>query len=104
MDRLDESKFKEVIGTCTFPVVADFSAEWCSPCKVLKKTLEELEPCYVAHAKFVNCDVEECEELCTEYGIVNVPTVLIFKNGERVDGFLGNLSRDKIIEKIEKYV
>ena len=104
MDRLNEKEFKEIIGASAVPVVVDFSADWCMPCKALKKTLDILETDYAESVKFVNCDVEECDELCTEYGIMNVPTVMIFKNNERVDGFTGNLSRDKIIEKIEKYV
>ena len=65
---------------------------------------DEIEPDYAERVQFINCDAEECEELCNEYNIVNVPTVIMFKNGEKVDGFLGNLSRDKIIEKIEKHV
>ena len=104
MDKVNGKAFKEIVSTCELPVIADFSAEWCMPCKVLKKTLDNLETNYAGRIKFISCDVEDCEELCTEYGIVNVPTVIIFKNNEKVDGFLGNLSRDKIIEKIEKYI
>ena len=104
MNKVNEKEFKEIISTSTTLVFADFSADWCMPCKALKKVMDKIEPDYAERVKFINCDAEECEELCNEYNIVNVPTVIMFKNGEKVDGFLGNLSRDKIIEKIEKYV
>ena len=101
MEKVNETQFKEIISTCTFPVVVDFSAEWCMPCKILKRVLEELGTNYVAHFKFLNCDAEECPGLTEEYGIANVPAVLIFKDGAIVDRFVGALPKNKIIEKIE---
>ncbi len=101
MKKVNEKEFEETISTCALPVVVDFSAEWCMPCKSLKHVLEELSANYVAHVKFINCDAEECPELVEKYGIMNVPTVLFFKDGELVDRFTGALPKAKIIEKIE---
>jgi thioredoxin 1 len=101
MEKVNEKQCKEIISTCTCPVIVDFSASWCMPCKALKSTLDELSANYVAHAKFINCDAEECTGLTEEYGIMNVPTVLFFKDGNLVDRFTGALPKSKIIEKIE---
>jgi thioredoxin 1 len=100
MEKVNEKQCKEIISTCTCPVIVDFSAEWCMPCKTLKKVLEELSTEYT-NVKFINCDVEDNPELAEAYGIMNVPAVLFFKDGNQIDRFVGALPKKKIIEKVE---
>ena len=93
-------EFKDIINNSTVPVIADFSASWCIPCRSLKSTIDELSETY-NDFKFINCDAEECSDLTEEYFIMNVPTVLIFKDGKIIDRFTGAMSKPKIIEKLK---
>lgn len=93
-------EFKNIIGNSDSLVVADFSASWCIPCRSLKTTMEELSETY-KEFKFINCDAEECSDLTEEYFIINVPTVILFKDGKIIDRFTGAMSKPKIIEKLE---
>lgn len=102
MDIVKEQDFKALINDSELPVVVDFYADWCNPCKILGRVLEDLSACYVARVKFVKCDVEEADAITSEYCIRNVPTVLFFNKGVLVDSFSGALPKDKVIEKIEK--
>lgn len=102
MDIVKEKEFKDFIKDSTLPVIVDFYADWCNPCKTLGKVLEELSVCYADKVKIVKCDVEEADSITAEYGIMNVPTVLFFSNGEVVNRFSGALPKNKVIEKIER--
>lgn len=93
-------EFKNIIGSSDNLIVADFSASWCIPCRSLKTTMEELSETY-KEFKFINCDAEECSDLTEEYFIMNVPTVILFKDGKIIDRFTGAMSKPKIIEKLE---
>jgi len=64
------------------PVLVDFYAPWCGPCKLLSPLLEEMEPELEGKARFVTVNVDEVGELAAQYGIMAVPTVLVFRNGE----------------------
>lgn len=105
MDRIKEKDFENAVLNCKdMPVIVDFSADWCMPCKNLAKIFEELSVIYATRAKFVNCDAEECQTLTNEYGVMNLPSMFIFKNGEVVDKFVGAMSKAKIVDKIEKFL
>ena len=82
-------------------VVVDFYANWCGPCKSLAKTLEELSE-EVDSVKFVKIDVEECDAAAEEYGIRNVPTLLVFKDGELKKKSVGSIPKDRIKQLIEE--
>ena len=69
--------------------VVDFNATWCGPCKMLGPVLEELSGELEGKAKFFAVDVDENEELAERYGIMSIPYVAVFKNGEKVDEMVG---------------
>ena len=100
MNIINVTEFKKLLEDKASFIV-DFSAQWCMPCKALGKVLEEISSQYT-NLTFVNCDVEECTDLTTLYGIRNVPTVFFFKNGEFIDKLVGAVSKAVIIEKIDK--
>lgn len=83
------------------PVVLDFSATWCGPCKKIAPIIEELAGEYEGKVNIGKCDVDDNEELTAKFGIRNVPTVLFIKNGEVVDKHVGAAPKKEFIEKIE---
>lgn len=83
------------------PVVIDFSATWCGPCKKISPIIDELALEYEGRVIIGKCDVDENEELTSRYGIRNVPTVLFFKNGEVADKHVGAAPKQAFVEKID---
>jgi thioredoxin 1 len=84
------------------PVVVDFWATWCGPCRMVSPIISELAEVYEGKAVVAKCDVEENEDLAAEYGIRNIPTILFFKGGEVVNKLVGAQQRAKIDEAIQQ--
>ena len=83
------------------PLVVDFWAEWCGPCKMISPIISQLAAEYDGRLVVGKCNVEESEELAAEYGIRNIPTLLFFKNGQLVDKFVGAANKVKLQEKFD---
>lgn len=83
------------------PLLVDFWAEWCGPCKMISPVVSQLAEQYDGKIVVAKCNVEEAEEVAMEYGIRNIPTILIFKNGQIVDKIVGAVNKAKLQEKIE---
>lgn len=96
---IKQETFNEVLNAGK-PIVLDFWATWCGPCRRVAPIIEELAEQYKDQVIVGKVDVEECDELAARYGIRNIPTVLFIKNGEVVDKVVGattkNLYEDKI--------
>lgn len=83
------------------PLVVDFWATWCGPCRMIAPVIEELAKEYDGRIVVGKCDVEENDDIAMEFGIRNIPTILFFKNGQVVDKMVGAASKAKIQEKFE---
>ena len=83
------------------PLVVDFWATWCGPCRLIAPYIEELAKEYDGQITVGKCDVEECDDIAAEFGIRNIPTILFFKGGQVVDKTVGALSKAKIEEKFK---
>ena len=95
----DENFEAEVINSQT-PVLVDFSAAWCGPCKQLKPIVTELASEFSGRLKVAHVDVEQARQYAMKYGVMSVPTVLYIKNGEVCDSQIGLSTKDKMIDKI----
>jgi len=95
---INDEQFNEMIKG-DVPVVVDFHADWCGPCKVLSPILDELDD-EVENVEFVKINVDDYPELSGSYGIMAVPTVIMFQNGEVKDRFSGVQPKETILEKV----
>jgi len=98
--QITDESFKELI-TGDKPVVVDFWAEWCGPCRMIAPIMEELETEYKDRAIIAKMDVDENGEVVEEYGIRNIPTILFFKNGELKDKHVGAAKKNILEEKLK---
>ncbi|HVE51952.1 MAG TPA: thioredoxin [Ramlibacter sp.] len=96
---------QEVIAaSLTQPVLVDFWAPWCGPCKTIGPILEKLETAYGGAFKLVKINSDDEQQLAGAFGIRSIPTVILLKNGQPVDGFMGALPESKVREFLDKHV
>lgn len=95
-------KFEDLI-TSNIPVLADFFAEWCGPCKAMKPILEELKKMKGDKVRIVKVDVDKHRELATQYNIQSVPTLMIFKNGQQLWRQSGVMRANELSNILEQY-
>ena len=84
------------------PLVVDFWATWCGPCRMVSPIISELAEVYDGKVVVAKCDVEENEDLAAEFGIRNIPTILFFRGGEVVNKLVGAQAKAKIDEAIQQ--
>ena len=88
--------FKSEVVESDTPVLVDFWAEWCGPCKVIAPVVEELAKDYEGKIKFGKVNVDDHNMVASEYGVRSIPTLLIFKNGAVVNQIVGAVPKEKI--------
>jgi len=83
------------------PMVVDFWATWCGPCRMVSPIIHELAEEYDGRIVVAKCDVEENDDIAVEFGIRNIPTILFFKGGKVVDRLVGAVPKAQFVEKFE---
>jgi thioredoxin 1 len=96
-----DANFKDEVLNSDKPVLVDFWAEWCGPCKMIAPAVAELARDYEGRAKICKLDVDNNYQTAGEYGIRSIPSLLIFKNGKVVDQIVGAVSKQRLKEKLE---
>lgn len=88
--------FKQEVTESELPVLVDFFAVWCGPCKLVSPIVDQLAGEYAGKVKVCKVDVDQAQDLASEYGVMSVPTLVFFKGGEKVNQVVGALPKDKI--------
>lgn len=96
-----ESNFEQEVLQSDVPVVVDFYADWCGPCKMMSPVVEKLADTYAGRVKIGKLNTDEAQSLAAKYGVMSIPNIVFFKNGEVVDRQVGAVPQAVLEDKIK---
>ncbi|QQR54802.1 thioredoxin [Candidatus Peregrinibacteria bacterium] len=96
-----DQNFSELVLNSKIPVLVDFFAEWCGPCKMIAPIVDELATEYDGKVLIAKLNVDESMDTAQNYGVMSIPTLIFIKNGEEVDRVTGALPKDSLKEKLD---
>jgi thioredoxin 1 len=97
---VNDSNFEEIVIKSDKPVLVDFWAEWCGPCRMVGPIIEEISNEFSGKALVVKCDVDNSPAVAAKYGIRNIPTILFFKDGKIADKQVGAVPKGNFVTKL----
>ena len=101
---IGDNNFNEEIANSSVPVVVDFWASWCGPCKMLSPVIDELSEEFGEKVKFTKVNVDDNPEVSSKFSVSSIPTVIIFKDGKVSGSFVGFKPKQLVKADIEKYI
>ncbi len=99
---LNETNFQTTIDKESAPILVDFWAEWCGPCRALSPVIDELSQEFQGKIKFAKVNVDEAGAIASQFGIRGIPTLLLFQGGKKVNELVGNQTKDKLRAMLTK--
>ena len=102
VSEVKDQNFEEEVLQSELPVLVDFWAPWCGPCHMVSPVVEKLSESYSSKFKFCKVNVDEARITASKYGIMSIPTLMLFKNGEAVDKIIGGVPETVIQPKIDE--
>ena len=99
-----DASFKEDVLESDLPVLVDFWAPWCGPCRMVAPVVDEISQQYEGKVKVVKLNTDENPSTASQYGIRSIPTLMIFKGGQRVDMVVGAIPKTTLANTLEKYL
>ena len=100
--KITDSNFEAEVKSSSLPVLVDFYAEWCGPCKMMAPIVAELAQSYEGKCRIGKCNTDENPRLVNEFKIMSIPTFIIFKEGKEVETFMGAISKNELEAKIKQ--
>jgi thioredoxin 1 len=101
---VNESNFASEVEGSDLPVVVDFYADWCGPCKMITPVLQELAAQHDGKLKVVKCDIDANPALAIRFGVMSIPNLLFFKQGEVVNQMVGFGGKDALTGKVNEFI
>ncbi|HDN86150.1 MAG: thioredoxin [Candidatus Omnitrophota bacterium] len=102
--KVDSDNFQEEVLNSSLPVLVDFWASWCAPCQMLAPIIDEVAKEYQGKLKVAKLNIEEAPQIATHYGIMSIPTLMIFKEGKAMGKVVGVLPKEEIIKFFQPYI
>ena len=102
--KITNDNFQKEVLESELPVLVDFYADWCGPCKMMAPIISDLADEYAERCKIAKCDIETEMTLSQKYHVMSIPTMIIFKGGEPVDTIVGALSKNGLMDKLDQYI
>ena len=102
--QVSDASFKEDVLDSELPVLVDFWAPWCGPCRMVAPVVDEIAQQYEGKVKVVKLNTDENPNTASQYGIRSIPTLMIFKGGQRVDMVVGAVPKTTLASTLEKYL
>jgi len=102
--QVSETNFRAEVLDASLPVLVDFGAVWCGPCKMLDPIVDQLAQDWDGRVKVVKLDIDENQELTIQYQVMGVPTLMLFVKGKPVQRVTGYLPKNKLVAKFESYL
>ncbi len=102
--QVTDSSFKQEVLESEVPVLVDFWAPWCGPCRMVAPVVDEISEQYDGQIKVVKVNTDENPSVASQYGIRSIPTLMIFKGGQRVDMVVGAVPKTTLSNTLEKYL
>jgi thioredoxin 1 len=101
---VSETEFQQEVLDSSMPVLVDFTAEWCGPCKMLSPIVDEIANQYEGKLRVVKVDADANQNVMQQYGVLGLPTLMLFKGGEAVERITGFKTKDKILGKLNGHL
>lgn len=101
---IDNQSFSNEVLESTVPVLVDFYADWCGPCKMMAPILDEIDSELGAAVSVCKVNVDECMALAQQYNIMNIPAMFVFKNGEIVEKVIGAAPKSSLVDLLKKHM